>query len=70
MKYDKKRRVQSNWMTSGILNSIKTRNMLYKTLIQANSQKVDVYSQLKKKYMSLSRSNSEKVFGKSNVCII
>ena len=50
MKYDKKRHMQSSWMTRGILNSINTKNMLYKTFIQANSQNVNLYRQLKEEY--------------------
>ena len=69
MKYDKKRHMQSSWMTMGILNSINTKNMLYKTFIQANSQNVNLYRQLKEEYAT-TRQNSGKVFGKLNVCII
>ena len=50
MKYDKKGHMQSSWMTRGILNSINTKNMLYKTFIQANSQNVNLYRQLKEEY--------------------
>ena len=47
IKYDKKRHMQSGWMTRGILNSINTKDKLYKTFIQTNSQNVDLYRQLK-----------------------
>ena len=50
MKSDKQRHMQSSWMTRGILNSINTKNMLYKTFIQANSQNVDLNRQLKEEY--------------------
>ena len=41
VKYNKKKHVKSSWMTRGILNSINTKNMLYKIFIQADSQNVD-----------------------------
>ena len=37
VKYNKKRHMKSSWMTRGILNSINTKNMLYKIFIQADS---------------------------------
>ena len=50
MKYDKKRHMQSSWMTRSILNSINTKNLLYKNFIQANSQNVNLYSEFKEEY--------------------
>ena len=50
MKYDKNRHMQSSWMTRGILISINTKHMLYKTFLQANSQNVNLYRQLKEEY--------------------
>ena len=36
--------MKSSWMIRGILNSINTKNMLYKIFIQADSQNVDTYN--------------------------
>ena len=47
IKYNKKRHMKSSWMTRSILNSINTKNMLYKIIIQADSQNVDTYNNFK-----------------------
>ena len=52
MKYNRKKHCKSNWMTKGILNSINTKNALYKILIQTNSTTEDVLSRLKSEYGS------------------
>ena len=43
--------MKPSWMTRGILNSINTKNMLYKIFIQADSQNVDTYYNFKQKYI-------------------
>ena len=47
--------MKSSWMTRGILNSINTKNMLYKIFIQADSQNVDTYNNLKLERTSIIR---------------
>ena len=42
--------MRSSWMTRDILNSINTKTKLYETSIEANSQNVDLYRQLKEEY--------------------
>ena len=44
--------MKSSWMTRGILNSIHTRNMLYKIFIQADSQNEDTYNNFKLEYIN------------------
>ena len=46
--------MKSSWMTRGILNSINTKNMLYKIFIQADSQNVDrpTYNNFKQEYIN------------------
>ena len=65
VKYKKKRHVKSSWMTRGILNSINTKNMLYKIFIQADSQNVDIFKQ---EYINY-KATLGKVFVLPNVCI-
>ena len=52
VKYNKKRHMKSSWMTRGILNSINTKNMLYKIFIQADSQNIDTYNNFKLEYIN------------------
>ena len=44
--------MESSWMTRGILNSINTKNMLYKIFIQGDSQNVDTYNNFKLEYIN------------------
>ena len=44
--------MKSSWMTKGILNSVNTKNVLYKILIQADSQNADTYNNFKQKYIN------------------
>ena len=55
-------------MTKGILNSISTKNVLYKTLIQTSPTNEDVHSRLKSEYTEY-RAKLEKVFEKQSVYI-
>ena len=50
VKYNRKKHGKSNWMTKGILNSINTKNALYKILIQTSPTNEDVHNRLKSKY--------------------
>ena len=52
VKYNKKRHMKSSWMTRGILNSINTKNVLYKIFIQADSQNEDIYNNFKQEYIN------------------
>ena len=52
VKYNKKRHIKFSWTTRGILNSINTKNMLYKIFIQAESQNVDTYNNFKQEYIN------------------
>ena len=47
VKYNRKKHGKSNWMTKGILNSINTKNALYKILIQTSPTNEDVHSRVK-----------------------
>ena len=49
MKYNRKKHGKSNWMTKGILNSINTKNALYK-ILQTSPTNEDVHSRLKSEY--------------------
>ena len=44
--------MKSSCITRGILNSINTKNMLYKIFIQADSQNVDTYNNFKLEYIN------------------
>ena len=44
--------MKSSWMTRGILNSINTKNMIYKIFIQADSHNVDTYNNFKLEYIN------------------
>ena len=68
VKYNKKRYMKSSWMTRGILNSINTKNMLYKIFIQADSQNVDTYNNFKLEYINY-KATLRKVFVLPSVCI-
>ena len=50
VKYNRKKHGKSNWMTKGILNSINTKNALYKILIQTSPTNEDVHNRLKSEY--------------------
>ena len=50
VKYNRKKHGKSNWMTKGILNSINTKNALYKILIQISPTNEDVHNRLKSEY--------------------
>ena len=50
VKYNRKKHGKSNRMTKGILNSINTKNALYKILIQTSPTNEDVHSRLKSEY--------------------
>ena len=50
VKYNRKKHGKSNWMTKGILNSINTKNALYKILIQTSPTNEDVHNKLKSEY--------------------
>ena len=60
--------MKSSWMTRGILNSINTKNMLYKIFIQADSQNVDTYNNFKLEYINY-KATLRKVFVLPSVCI-
>ena len=49
VKFDKKKHKKSPWMTRGILNSINSKNKLYKTLLQTDPNS-DMYSTLQTNY--------------------
>ena len=68
VKYNRKKHGISNWMTKGNLNSISTKNVLYKTLIQTSPTNEDVHSRLKANTPNIER-NFEKVFEKQSVYI-
>ena len=55
-------------MTKGILNSINTKNALYKILIQTSPTNEDVHSRLKSKYTEY-RAKLPKIFKKQSVYI-
>ena len=52
VKYNKKRHKKSCWMTNGILESIHTKDKLYKIFIQADKTNVDRFNTLKSDYQA------------------
>ena len=52
VKYNKKRHKKSCWMTNGILESINTKDKLYKIFIQADKTNVDRFNTLKSDYQA------------------
>ena len=52
VKYNKKRHKKSCWMTNGILESINTKDKLYKIFIQADNTNVDRLNTLKSDYQA------------------
>ena len=52
VKYNKKRHKKSCWMTNGILESINTKDKLYKIFIQADKANVDRFNTLKSDYQA------------------
>ena len=52
VKYNKKRHKKSCWMTNGILESINTKDKLYKIFIQADKVNVDRFNTLKSDYQA------------------
>ena len=52
VKYDKRKHKKSKWMTTALLNSINTKDRLYKFMIQSNWQDIKFYNELKCQYNS------------------
>ena len=52
VKYNKKRHKKSCWMTNGILESINTKDKLYKIFIQTDKTNVDRFNTLKSDYQA------------------
>ena len=60
VKYRKQKHKQCKWMTDGILNSINTKDKLYKIMVQADNSNPDIYNALKvnfKTYKNILRHN-------------
>ena len=64
VKYNKKRHNKYCWMTNGILESINTKDKLYKISIQADKTNVDRFNTLKSDYQSY-RARLRKRIGKA-----
>ena len=52
VKYNKKRHKKSCWMTNGILETINTKDKLYKIFIQADKTNIDRFNTLKSDYQA------------------
>lgn len=50
VKFDKRKHKKSKWITNGILNSIHTKDKLYKLFIQADSENIAVYEALEREF--------------------
>ena len=50
IKYNLKKHKKSKWITNGLLNSINTKDKLYKTFIQTNMENEVLYNTLKEEY--------------------
>ncbi len=51
VKFNKRKHKKSKWITYGILNSINTRDRLYKVFIQCDHEDVELFNRLKAEYM-------------------
>ena len=59
VRYQKKKHKRSKWLTNGILNSINTKDRLYKTLMQTDTDDVELFNRRKKEF-KLYRTNLRK----------
>ena len=50
VKYNKRKHKKSKWMTTALLNSINTKDRLYKIMIQSDWQDITFYNELKSEY--------------------
>ena len=57
--YQKKKHKRSKWLTNGILNSINTKDRLYKILKQTNTDDVELFNRRKEEF-KLFRNNLRK----------
>ena len=59
VRYQKKKHKRSKWLTNGILNSINTKDRLYKTLMQTDTDDVALFNRRKEEF-KLYRTNLQK----------
>ena len=52
VKYNKSKYIKSKWMTDDILNSINTKDKLYKILLQTDTEDKQLYSRLKSEFIT------------------
>ena len=50
VRYQKKKHKRSKWLTNGILNSINTKDRLYKTLMQTDTDDVELFNRRKEEF--------------------
>ena len=69
VRYQKKKHKRSKWLTNGILNSINTKDRLYKTLMQTDTDDVELFNRRKEEF-KLYRTNYERALEMLNVHVL
>ena len=69
VRYQKKKHKRSKWLTNGILNSINTKDRLYKSLMQTDTDDVELFNKRKEEF-KMYRTTYERALEMLNVHIL